>query len=62
MSVTASLPRRGRGASSTYSTYDVFVVREMRLAVLAAVDLVAVQVDVIREPHGLNSTQTAPTC
>jgi len=31
----------------------------MRLAVLAAVDLVAVQVDVIREPHGLNSAHCA---
>jgi len=29
------------------------MVREMRLAVLAAVDLVAVQVDIVREPHGL---------
>ncbi len=37
--------------SLTYSAYDVFMVREVRLAVLAAVDLVAIQVDVVREPH-----------
>jgi hypothetical protein len=40
---------------STYSAYDVFMVRQMSLAVLAAVYLMAVQVDVVREPHGLNS-------
>jgi hypothetical protein len=27
------------------------MVREVRLAVLAAVDLMAIQVDVVREPH-----------
>ena len=32
------------------------MVREMRLAVLATVDLVAVQVDVVGEPHGLDSS------
>jgi hypothetical protein len=38
-------------SSLTYSAYDVFMVREVRLAVLAAVDLMAIQVDVVREPH-----------
>jgi len=38
------------------SAYDIFMVREMRLAVLAAVDLVTVQVDVVGEPHGLDSS------
>jgi hypothetical protein len=37
--------------SLTYPAYDVFMVREVRLAVLAAVDLMAIQVDVVREPH-----------
>jgi len=35
------------------STYDVLMVREMRLAVLASVDLVAVQVDIVGKTHGL---------
>lgn len=54
-------PAKGRRACLTYSAYDIFMVREVRLAVLAAIDLVAVQVDVVREPHGRDSAQTAPT-
>jgi len=46
----------GTRCERTYSAYDVFMVREMRLAVLATVDLVAVQVDIVREPHGLDSS------
>jgi hypothetical protein len=34
-----------------YSADDIFMVAEVRLAVLAAVDLVAVQIDVVCETH-----------
>ena len=36
----------------TYSAYDVLMVSEMRLAVLAAVDLRGIKVDVVRQAHG----------
>ena len=39
-------------STPTYSAYDVFMVREMRLAVLAAVDLVAIEIDIVGETHG----------
>ena len=35
----------------SYATYDRIMAREMGFAVLAAEDLVRVQVDVVREPH-----------
>ena len=38
-------------SSLTYSAYDVFMVREMRFAVLAAVNLLTVQINVVGEPH-----------
>lgn len=34
-----------------YPTYDLVMIRQMRLARLAAVDLLRVQVDVVREAH-----------
>jgi len=34
------------------SAYDIFMIREVRLAVLAAVDLVAIEIDVVGETHG----------
>jgi hypothetical protein len=37
----------GEGEGETYSTYDVLMVGQMCFAVLAAVDLVTVQVDVV---------------
>jgi hypothetical protein len=40
--------RRG----TTDSGNDVLMVRQMSLAVLAAVDLVAIEVDVVRKTHG----------
>jgi hypothetical protein len=39
-------------STPTYSAYDVFMVREVRLAVLAAVDLVAIEIDIVGETHG----------
>ena len=39
------------GLRDTYPTYDGIVVCEMGLAVLAAVDLARVEVDVVGEPH-----------
>lgn len=39
----------------TYPAYDVFMVRQMRLACFAAIDLVAVQVRVVRQPHYVQS-------
>jgi hypothetical protein len=40
----------GRG-SGTYSRNDILVVREVGFAVLAAIDLGAVQVDIVGEAH-----------
>ena len=34
-----------------YSAHDSIVIRQVRLAVLAAKDAVRVQVDVVRQPH-----------
>jgi len=34
------------------SAYDVFMVREMRLAVLAAINLVAIEIYIVGETHG----------
>lgn len=44
--------RKGRGWGETYPAYDLVVVGEVRLAVLAAVDALGVQVDVVGEAHG----------
>lgn len=38
--------------TATYPTNNVLMVGEMRLARLAAVNLVAVQISVVCEPHG----------
>ena len=35
----------------TYPTYDIFMIAQMSLAVLASVDLVAVQVNIVRQTH-----------
>ena len=49
----ASLTAGGGGIGAcTNPTDDVVVVREVRLAVLAAVDALRVEVDVVREAHG----------
>ena len=41
----------GGGAKGKYPTDDVFMVTQMRFAVLAAVDLMTVQVNIVRETH-----------
>lgn len=43
------------GRMRTHSTDDILVVREMSLAVLAAIDLMAVQIHIVRETHLLLS-------
>lgn len=35
----------------TYAAYDILVVRQVSFAVLAAIDLMAVQIDIICETH-----------
>lgn len=50
MDVSMTAGREGAGAR-TYPAYDVLVVREMGLAVLAAVDLAAREIDVVEKPH-----------
>lgn len=42
---------RGLARRRTYSANDVVVVSQMSFALLAAKDLVGVQVDVVCEPH-----------
>lgn len=42
---------KGRGTDEAHLAYYVLVVREVRLAVLAPVDAVPVEVGIVREPH-----------
>ena len=43
---------RGKGGGATNSGNDVLMIRQMSFAVLATVDLVAVEIDIVRETHG----------
>jgi hypothetical protein len=42
----------GTNVNPTYPTDDIFVIGKMGFAVLAAVDLVAIKIGVIRKTHG----------
>lgn len=42
---------RAKYRDPTYAAYDVFMIRQMRLACFAAVDLVAIEVRVVCQPH-----------
>ena len=44
-----------RSPGQTHPTDDVVMVREVSLASLASVDLVAVEIGVVREPHGCDN-------
>ena len=55
--------RSGEGGEKrTHTADDVLVVSEVRLAVLAAVNLVAVQVSVVGETHRGGASETAVIC
>ena len=41
----------GRRRRAAYTRYDILMVTQMSLTVLASVDLMAVQVDVVRQTH-----------
>ena len=43
----------GRRGEETYSTYYIVMIGEVSFAVLAAVYLVAVQINVVNEAHGV---------
>lgn len=49
----AEVSKAGSGArDAAHSGNDIFMIRQMRLAVLASVNLVAIQVDIVWEAHG----------
>jgi hypothetical protein len=46
--------------NDTHATDDVFVVGEMGFAVLAAIDLIAREIDVIGQTHGVDALWPSP--
>jgi len=44
----------------THATDDVFMVGEMGLAVLAAIDLIAREIDVVGQTHGVDGLWHPP--